>query len=154
MTPAPQFHWQSFCGIRGPPPLINSCMRLMKTMEKKLENHVFGEPKTSAPTPLAYIVYASPTVRWACIPNIVRFSGINLFLSGWKRGIVRVRSQPPEWRLNPAFPLANSLGSPVDRSRLLTGSSNTGSHFFPLPTNSSPTIDALAVIAFKEARNF
>jgi hypothetical protein len=59
------------------------------------------------------------------IPNNSKvFAGANL--SGWRVGFAGVRAQPPGFRPDPKFSLANSPVSPLDRLRLLTAPSNAG----------------------------
>ena len=79
-----------------------------------------------APTPIACFVDGiAPRVPRPYPQHSASFSA-PCFLSGWKRDILGVRTQPPRLRPNPTFSPANSPVSPVDRSRLLTASSKAG----------------------------
>jgi hypothetical protein len=61
----------------------------------------------------------------ASIPNISK-AFVVADLSVWKRDYLGVRTQPPGFRPDPTFSLANSPVSPVDRLRLLTGGGERG----------------------------
>ena len=85
------------------------------------------------PTP---IVLTAALYGTSDIPNNSKvFGAANL--SGWRGGFVGVRAQPPGFRPDPKFSLANSPVSPVDRLRLLTAPSNVGSRV-AIYANSDP----------------
>ena len=97
-------------------------------------NHVFWGATTFLPQLQSPVLLtASPTVNLARIPNIPRVLARCVVLSGWKRCIAGVQAQPPGLRPNPTFSPANSPVSPVDRTRLLTASSNTVAHERSIP---------------------
>jgi hypothetical protein len=100
----------------------------LRNVERKVCNNEFlGSHYLCAPTPNAYFVDSSPSGQLGTYPPHSAGFRMSCVLSGWKRGIVRVHTQPVGLRPNPTFSPANSPVSLVDRSRLLTASSNVGS---------------------------